>query len=395
MNIREDLKAYLDGELPASRAAEVERAIQDSPELQREVAMFKKISQSFAAHQSVPVTGKEELLSKIAATPKPQPWFVQNRLAAATGAFVLIVMAFTWMSPMLSSGGSAESGGVTASASNMSDSAMEFAPQQSGEASAQLHEDAETRAQSEKSAVSSPQSDGVDKDIAQNSAAGQPETLRVDRDVIQSSTIEVGVKDVYETINEVELVARGLGGFLENKNFMRQQGTAPTAFAMVVVPASKYATALDRIRKFGDVISESSTADDITKSTVASLAEVDRLEKKAREIKKQMIGARGSKKAQLQYDLDYINGLLTSQKQTLQGMNSQVAASRIALSLRESKFTEKENENWTDQTWKNASENFMRASRFLGATLINLLIFSPIWLPILGIFWLKGRAKKS
>ena len=47
MSIREDLKAYLDGELSPQRAEEVRAAIESDPELKKEVEALRAISNTF------------------------------------------------------------------------------------------------------------------------------------------------------------------------------------------------------------------------------------------------------------------------------------------------------------------------------------------------------------
>src|SRR5262245_35054811 len=65
-DIREDLKAYIDGELPEARAQEVEAAIASDPALQQEVHFMRMLGFEIKkAAAAAPVQGAAETISKI------------------------------------------------------------------------------------------------------------------------------------------------------------------------------------------------------------------------------------------------------------------------------------------------------------------------------------------
>ncbi len=52
-------------------------------------------------------------------------------------------------------------------------------------------------------------------------------------------------------------------------------------------------------------------------------------------------------------------------------------------------------DRWAEDTFKSASDGLTAAMHFLGRGIIVLFVYSPIWLPILGIGWYINRRKKS
>lgn len=94
MSVRDDLKAYLDGELPPLRMAEIRDAINKDPALAREVEQLRALAASLQALASRPVmTGLEDTLAALGRAEKRRPWFIRYGfpLATATAAFVLAV----------------------------------------------------------------------------------------------------------------------------------------------------------------------------------------------------------------------------------------------------------------------------------------------------------------
>lgn len=97
MNIRENLKAYLDGELNAPDRAEVEEALKSDPALQLELQQMKEISQSLrGAANPVNAVGLAATLERLA---KPRTslgprWLLPTGLAATA---ILAIFGAGWV----------------------------------------------------------------------------------------------------------------------------------------------------------------------------------------------------------------------------------------------------------------------------------------------------------
>jgi hypothetical protein len=94
MSIREDLKAYVDGELDAARAAEVRAALESDPQLREEAEQLKLLSQEIRQFAAEPqVFGLERTL--LALRPRRPWWRSPARLsfAGVAGALAVLTIA--------------------------------------------------------------------------------------------------------------------------------------------------------------------------------------------------------------------------------------------------------------------------------------------------------------
>lgn len=108
MSMRDDLKAFVDGELAPSREDEIRKAIETDQSLKAEVDELQRLSQSIRVFADVPApVGLERTLRAV--RPK-SPWWSPNtssgRLAWGACALVLLAIGFSVVLPRLSSQGS-------------------------------------------------------------------------------------------------------------------------------------------------------------------------------------------------------------------------------------------------------------------------------------------------
>lgn len=101
MNIREDLKAYVDGELSAERAAEVSAAINADPVLQSEIEAMKALTKQIRTFAATPEpTGMEQTLRALR---RPLPWWSPiggtGRLVWGAAATLGILIVFANVLP--------------------------------------------------------------------------------------------------------------------------------------------------------------------------------------------------------------------------------------------------------------------------------------------------------
>ncbi|HMS56543.1 MAG TPA: hypothetical protein PKA27_14190, partial [Fimbriimonadaceae bacterium] len=95
--IREDLKAYLDGELPETRAVEVREALAADPALQNEVNWMKNVGQQIREMASVPApVGGDRTAAAVRKPPSSRIWLKTALTWALGAACVLIVGAIVF-----------------------------------------------------------------------------------------------------------------------------------------------------------------------------------------------------------------------------------------------------------------------------------------------------------
>ncbi len=101
MSIRDDLKAYLDGELSESRAAEVRAALESDPNLRKEADRIQAISKTLQlANLDFAPVGLDKTLGALkqaAVKPSLSPWRMGGWvLAGGVAAAVLAAVIFPW-----------------------------------------------------------------------------------------------------------------------------------------------------------------------------------------------------------------------------------------------------------------------------------------------------------
>lgn len=411
-DVREDLTAYVDGELSDARRREVEQAVGLDPTLQTEVTMLRRLKKSInpeplpdlllreaSMAYDAPNPAKEELLRKLQAAPKPGGFRAvlrPYRWVAAGAVGVAMVATFVQMGGRSLGESSAGSKEVTSSPafvggvpSTMAEEAkMETAaPAAPGESETDAEQNLWKGADQARPA----------KRSAPSSAAADIPTLRNEREVIQSANIGVAVPDAYKGLNQVEAIALSKGGYLENKSFNRADGGMPTASAILKVPSAKYDAAMQNLRDLGEVREESQQADDVTKAAVAYRAEIDQLKRKINALDARLRTARGSEAREIRWRLTELQGQLTSQQVVSKRLAAETAISTIAVTLYEKDKIKLDpaNANWSENVWNQATNNFGVVGRMLGAVAVNILVFSPIWLPFLIVVWLRNRTPKA
>ena len=134
----------------------------------------------------------------------------------------------------------------------------------SGDDSAFDEEQAFEEAESEAFAEAEEQADFARPSAEPLPAGGEDGVLQVvERRVIQTGFMSIEVGDVQAASAQVQLTAEALGGFVENSSV---SGDKDEAFADITirVPAASFSEALERIRRIGEVRSESLNAQDVT-----------------------------------------------------------------------------------------------------------------------------------
>jgi len=394
MRLNEELKAYLDGELEPQHADEVRRAIADSPDLQKEVEMLKRIGTSFGHFKGGPTEGKAALLDKLAPGagspepegPKRKSWWSRNKLSFGLAASLFIVVSLVTLnqgkSRQVESAGAAEMSSGAASAPAMGAPREEAAfAERAGDNEAKL------------------ESGGAAMDMAPGATSAKrlsntPETMRAEREVIQSGSMGLEVKNAQESLSLVSNIATSLGGYIDGSNFQKDPEGQATASAILKVPSARFESAQQQLRKLGEVTSENIQTDDVTKQAVAMRAEAEQLKRKIDALDSRLRRAKGSEAREIRERLDQLQGQQSYTKQQIKMIESQTAISTLAVTLTEkSTVALKKDEAWSDSAWNRAMNNFGAAATFLGAVAINILVFSPIWLPIALIIWFFNRKK--
>lgn len=385
--IREDIKAYLDQELPEEQVRAVEEALAADPALGRELHDFRLISRSLeASAKPIPVAGWQPLPSR--------PRFAWWVWAAPACVFALAVVI---LGPRV--GGFTASDQAVPTAAVGSSPAVESAaaPEMGGQSaraavegfSAPLGRDSRSR---DKSSLAA---EAMNKRPSPGSGSAPFAPEHIFREIIKSGNIEVRVKEVADAATAITTMADGMSGFVESSN--ATGGQNPSASITLRVPAPRFEEAMKSIRALGVVLNESSSGSDVTAAVVDLEARIRTLrseEETLRQILRQT--RRIGEVLEVRDRLTQVRSEIESMSGQAKALKDQAAYSTITASLSQGPNPEaKDNDQpWAEDALNSALSSLSGFGRMLGTIGIYFLVFSPLWLPVLLIaLWLNKRNK--
>jgi len=452
--IREDLKAFVDGELSPERMEEVRAAVEADPALQQEVAFMKAVGDEIRHMAAEPeVAGREALVSKFR---KPlAPWWdpsrLSGRLAYTAGLFLVLAGVSAVLFPVFAQSKSAAKESVDSDAlksetlSDLSAGAASASPPPATEVPAEGGEermrfqapgspqglgggrmsltpdaDAELEKSNEESGgfaaeskspvpeslsgatapsarkSSRPEPRVSNRDDKPSTTASAPESNRM---VVKNASVDLKVENVEQAMTDAENLAKSLGGYTEGSNLTRTEGTIPRGHITLRVPSRSYESAMQSLRKFGEVLGQNSNAVDVT----AAHADVQARLKVLRAEEESYVSM--LRAARRVGEIMEIKDRLSQIRQQIESYDAQRKAlmNEAALSTIHATFTEKakveekkdEKDGGFDETWAKAQNGLANVGEFLGNLAIYIFVFSPVWLPPVILFWWLGRRAKA
>ncbi len=375
MNTREDLKAYLDDELETVRREEVRQALERDPALREELESLRLLGEAIAAAAPMPLaSGLEDTLRRLESLPGPRRRLRWLPLATAGGALLVLGML---IGPLVQDGGRQE--GVSEPAASMAYAVPEMADEMTTRSAAGQME---LKAAPMAAGAALPASD------AANVSSGL---------VIRTSNLQVEVADLAAARSEASSLAQAMGGFVESSRSEQYAGARPSAGLVLRVPESAFTAALERLRSLGEVQFEQIGGQDVTEQVVDMEARL----KVLRAEEDQYVTLLG--KATKIGEVLQIRERLTMVRQEIESIDAQrkslrqrAAMSTIDVTLHQkAKVGEpKPVGSWYEKVWASAVNGLLALGRGLGAALIVIFVFAPIWLPVaLLTFWLVRRRR--
>jgi hypothetical protein len=218
--------------------------------------------------------------------------------------------------------------------------------------------------------------------------------------VVKNADVSCRVPSVADAMAKSGSIAEGLGGFVISSNSSDLKGENPTGMVVMRVPAIRFDSAMKQIRALGDVINESSSGQDVT-AQVADIGARIKVLKAEEESYITMLRA-----ARRVGEMLEIKERLSGVRQEIESLTAQVLSLKdlASLSTITATFEEKtkkrveidEPKGGFEETWNTAVNGLQSGLQFLGNVVIFIFVYSPFWLPIVGIlWWLNKRAKKA
>lgn len=414
MNIREDLKAFLDGELTEERMAEVRSALDTDASLRAEVEEMQKITQSIkSTAKDIPVHGFDEAMSKVAKPPRP----IFKALRYAAGFSVLVVCLGVLYPLTVGSKASDESVAFNEAASSpaakssiaeapVADQApMEseaFGLQERAGANQMVAPDRRSRSFDEEAKAGSapstlPKTENKRLSTGERSSYSNIDSmLDPNRMVIRNGSIDVQVNDVRKSVDDTTQLIAAFGGYVEQSSFS-MSSDEPMATMMIRVPSKKFEAALNTLRSYGVMTAENLTGEDVTAQAVDINARIKVLRQEEEQYRIMM------KSARRMDDILSVKNRITNVRMQIESLTAQqkTLSTLSAMASLNVRFHTGQlipgstpgQGKWMDGTVDSATGLLKSVGKVVGQGLIFFLILTPLWLPIAGIvWWIKRKA---
>lgn len=399
MSIREDIKAFVDGELDAARMDEVRRKLDADPALDAEAAALRHLGEAIRVHARRPeAVGMDSTLRRLQRRRSPLPW---RGLSYAAGALVVLVACVFAVNGALGPryGPASESASLARSEAM---AANEAAPESA--AGMGMYQAAPSmpaggdRAPAEMKASAPPTE-------AMRAAAPRPGGIEpqtnvppdATRLVIRNGAIDVRVPDVAAASVQAAGIATTLGGYVESASD-QLGGAYPTAQLTLRVPSARFDQALAQIASLGEVLRRQSRGEDVT----GQVADIEARVKVMRHEEEQLLQVlRATRRvgeilevrdrlASVRAEIESLDG----QRKALRNLAS-LSAIQVGLSQVPRATDVEPPKDWAGDAWTAALRALAATGQALGKAGIFVLILAPVWVPaVLIVWWLVRRTRR-
>jgi hypothetical protein len=452
MNLMEDLKAYVDGELSPERQSEIESAMEQDERLRQELEEIRVLSRLIGDCVVEPEPAGLERTLVLLEARKTKPFltrlFTEPKRFGwvyAMAAFVLVAAIFPNVvnnsradesAVAMDTATAATSKGVASSPSvdrqdraeapaedaksvygyvgssterqdpSLAEGGLNGAPEMS------LKRPSRTGFSGKISAgASAPSASGGVGVTGTTPGTPAPESNQAPGRVkkkgemfrpflVRTSEIALRVESVQKAQTEAENVAKSFGGYVEDSSGSAYQENAPTAQLTLRIPEPRFQQALLRLRSLGTVIASSVTGTDVTAEVADSEARL-RVMRAEEESYVNMLkdSHKVTDSLEIKDRLSQVRQQIESLDAQRKSLRNQATYSTITLSLSQTAEVKAPPKvvkpTWFDRAWGGATERASGLGKWLAEVGMNLLVLSPIWLPVVvGLWWLGRRGSK-
>jgi hypothetical protein len=377
MEIRDELKAFLDGELAPEAAAKVQTALDASPELREELEFMRGLGAQIGRQaRAVPsVEAPAGLLKpRRAWWSRPQVW------APAACAGLVLVAGLVVTRPWVARG--------------VTESAPMAMPEMSGIAPSS---EAPAEGMTRDMKAEAPPTGGM---AAGDEMVGAAPMVLNDpnRRIIRTGSIGLEVEDLSASMSMIEGAAASYGGFVESSN-ADLGSRSRSASLSLRVRSEHFGAAMGQIRQLGKVVTESSSGQDVTLQVSDLDARVSTLKAEEASLRELLRSAKSTN------DLLQVRDRLSQVRQEIESMASQRAAlanmaslSTIQVTLIEKEqVSQGEPDGAAEAAWTAALNALMGLWQGLLVFGIWLVVFAPVWLPVAAVvgfvLWRRRRPR--
>lgn len=395
-DLREDLKAYLDGELTPERAEAVRLALLQDQDLRQEYEFMKLLTNEIrAGAKETEVRGEEATVQKIAGS-RRAPWKTFATLAfTLVGVGVLAAVLF----PVFAQPKEAAKQTMAAeSRSVMSAAAAPAAPPAAPMPSPTMNKAGDVDAEPAEAAKRATTADSAAKDdeapppIAPSVTNSSVDVPNYARQIVKDGSVEVKVPKVGEAVDRVNGMLQKFQGYAESSNQAQDPSGQITASMKVRVPVQNYEALLVSVRQMGDVISENSSGNDVTGQVMDFDARIKVLKAQLDDYQKMLEKARRTSDilaikntmAEVQTQIEQIS----AQRKNLDGL---ARFSSLSITFRQGQPDKFAGTAWLDESSDAGRTVLTGVGTTFGRIVVFLLWLSPVIVPLGAIAWWLRR----
>lgn len=429
MNMREDLKAFVDNEISEADRVRILKELENNPELQAEVIELRQMSRMIReeAWQPEPV-GLERTLRALEGAKAKKPWWMMGSLKMAAGAACLALAVAIFFPVFAQSRVAAklQHEAATSAPASMSQDKKAMSGFAGGEQERSVSAGAiGDEAKSKEEALSNG-APNLSQDYPNFKAEGRPSeapgrtrdaqrqlpasipspdaSLRMKpqdqyatRLEVKTANLAVEVTDVPKAQLATEDIAKAVKGRVQSSSKTDDEGELASAQLTIRVPVATFQSTVNKLRKLGRVTGDTLNSDDVT----AEVADTDARLKVLRAEEKQYTeliktAKKVSEVLEVKDKLSETRQEIESMDATRKALRGQAAESTINIELKAKRTPEqpRQNTNWSNDTFTDAVGSLNALGRKVGGGMVYLYVFAPIWLPValLGWWGLRRRA---
>lgn len=402
-NIREDIKAYLDGELSVERAEQVREALEADPQLRMEADEMKNLSEHLKSTIQIPeVKGLDAALNRV------RPKFMLPKWAAYAATCGVVIIAAVILMPKPPGQGpqfAAGTSDLAASTKSLPNSErLSEAPEAQPRAqrspdgfSGKADQEADGSFKTESNRWND---DGIDKSkdlSAKNTSPAAPMVSQSARDVIKNGDIEVQVTDVKTASTGFAKYVQANGGYVESSNMMSND-ESPSSAMTVRVPSGRFEETMAYLRSLGKVESDSTSGQDVTAQIADTSARIRVMKAEEDQLVTLLSAARKiGEILEIKDRLNQVRQEIESLESQSKSLKSLASLSTINVTFNEKPKVKEDvkKDDWLGETWINAVNALQSVWKVIVQIGAYVLAFAPLWIPAIALIWfLKARAAK-
>lgn len=215
--------------------------------------------------------------------------------------------------------------------------------------------------------------------------------------IAKDGMLALSVENVGSVMAQVEAVAGDFKGYVE-KSDQSSTGAYNSGLVQIRVPSASFEKAMSELRGLGEVVRESSEGTDVTGAFVDAGARLKTLRAEEEQYINMISSTRNvdemikvrTKLSDVRYQIE---SLTAQQKQIAsRGMMSTIT---VEISAFVAPMPRPVSTNWFSDSWFGAVSGLASFARSMGSGAIYLIVYSPVWVPILLFAYFTWRRRSS